>query len=341
MFYKRKKTYNRRYSVFTLFSISARAINVNGGDITLGNNGDLFSRTHPMDNIPFIYDTGTLLGKSEARKFAYDGVYGCAGLDARVTLPVAGDINGQDIYILNEHIGLLVWAGDTSYSSARPLKGNNWQNIFSQWCSHDSQGYSVYVKPVILKRSVSKQFIIPGTNIGEIKLVPRKGSIFTGKTSFTFSINRMIINDTASTCTLQTPSSITVHLPAVSRNSFPASGDEIFAGQANIRLHCESGVTVYATLTDATAPGNRTDMLTLSNSSTARGVGLKIYKNNDSAPVKFGADSPSKGNVNQWLLSTGNEQFPSVLLKARYVNTGEPFIPGTVHALMTYTFSYQ
>ncbi|WP_250147400.1 fimbrial protein, partial [Escherichia coli] len=75
--------------------------------------------------------------------------------------------------------------------------------------------------------------------------------------------------------------------------------------------------------------------------STATGVGLRIYKNTDSAPLKFGPDSPLKGNENQWQLSTGTETSPSVRLYVKYVNTGEGINPGTVNGVSTFTFSYQ
>lgn len=331
------------------------SVNFDVSDVVLGNSGGNYTRVYSMDNVPFIYDTNTIIGSREARKYEYRDsngrqVLSCAGLDAKVNLPVAGVINGQSIYKLNDYIGLVIWAGDTAWNKAKPLSGNQWNNVFSGFCGPDAQGYSVFVKPVIMKRTPTKQFIIPRTILGSIK-IRNMGKImggtssavnteFKGKTEFTFSINNMVITNGAKSCKLLTPSNMNIALPAISTNSISRSGDELFAGQTNIRLQCEEGVTVWATLTDATNPANRTDNLTLT-SSTATGVGLKIYKNDDTTAVKFGPDSPIKGNINQWKLSTGTEIMPEVTLKAYYVNKTGNITPGELKGIATFTFSYQ
>ncbi|EMW9312560.1 fimbrial protein [Salmonella enterica] len=318
-----------------------QAINFNTTDVVLGHPGGSYSRSYSMDNLPFIYETGTTLGIRDPYKFNYLRNYNCGGLDAKVNLSVVGSINGQDIYKLTDDVGLLVWMGDTAFNKANPMTGNNWRNVFNQYCTHSSQGYSVYVKPVILKRSTTRLFSTPLTTIGSIRLRPMRGSVFTGKTEFTVSVNNMNINNGARSCTLQTPSGMAVTLPTISQMSIPRAGDEVFAGMVNIRLQCDPEVTVFASLTDSTNPANRSDLLTLAGASTARGVGLKIYRNEDPAALKFGADSPVKGNENQWRLSVGAETSPSVQLKARYINTGGYITPGTVTGISTITFSYQ
>ncbi|ECZ0012478.1 fimbrial protein [Salmonella enterica subsp. enterica] len=324
-----------------LLSGPAAALAFNATDVTLGAAGASYTRYYSMDNVPFVYDTGTFLGVNEYRKFRYGGSRYCGGLDARVDLPVIGTLNGQSLYRLTEDTGLLVWAGDTKFTSARALSGNNWTDVFHQWCSSDSQGYSVYVRPVILKRSATRQYFIPFTTVGSIRLRGMNGSVFTGRTAFMFSLNSMVLNNGARSCTLQTPASTTVPLPAISSMSLPRTGDEIFAGMTRTGLNCEPGVAVYATLTDSTNPANRSDILTLTPSSTATGVGLKIYKNEETTALRFGPDSPVRGNENQWKLSAGRESFPSVQLKVRYVNTGGTLTPGTVNGVSTITFSYQ
>lgn len=98
------------------------------------------------------------------------------------------------------------------------------------------------------------------------------------------------------------------------------------------------GGTVYITLTDATTPANRTDLLTLTGSSTAGGVGIRI-RNSSRAAVSFGPDSPVAGNTNQWLVGP-SDSTTSVPMSAEYVATGS-VTPGTVRALATFTMSYQ
>ncbi|WP_179950203.1 hypothetical protein [Burkholderia sp. MSMB1826] len=73
-----------------------------------------------------------------------------------------------------------------------------------------------------------------------------------------------------------------------------ATGDTGF----NIGLKCQSGASLYVTLTDLTAPANTSDQLTLAPASTAKGVKLHILRNG--SPVGYGPDSRVAGNPNQW-----------------------------------------
>lgn len=333
-----------KYIIFVtglVSSIQAFPIEFNTQDVVLGLDGGSYTRQYSMDNVPFVYDTGTTIGLRDAYKFPYKSSWACGGLDAKIDLPVVGNINSQSIYKLTDNVGLIIWAGDTNFGSAKPMSGNNWSDVFHQFCSGSSQGYSVYVKPVILKRSTTGQFNIPFTPIGSIRLRAMNGSIFTGKTEFRFSLNHMLINNEARSCTLQTSPNMVVTLPTISMVSLPHTGNETFGGVADIRLNCEPSVIAYATLTDNTNPANRGDLLTLTKASTATGIGLKIYKNNDVTALKFGPDSPIKRNENQWQLSSVQETSPTVQLKVRYVNTGRNITPGTVIGIATITFSYQ
>lgn len=327
------------FSGLCLSAYKSFAVNVNTQDVILGPSGGVYSRHYSMDNVPFIYNTGDSLGERHGKQFVYaDGQQHCAGLDAKIDLPIVGSINGYSIYKLTEYVGLIISVG--GLDNPPPITGNNWVNVFHQGCS-SSLGYSVYLNPVILKRSYTRSFNLPLTQVGRVRLRPINGSVFTGKTEFTFSINNSTIVSDARSCTLLNPANMTVPLPTISAMSIPNASDELFAGIINIRLNCESGVTVYATLTDASTPSNRSDLLTLTRISTASGVGLKIYKNDDTTALRFGADSPIKGNENQWRLSSGIEAFPSVQLKVKYTNVNGVITPGTVNGISTITFSYQ
>ncbi|ELS1179535.1 adhesin, partial [Escherichia coli] len=67
-----------------------------------------YSLTHAMDNLPYVFDeAGATIGYSAVTVWQYPrGVRVCAGLDAKVGLPVVGSINGQDIYGVTDEVGL-------------------------------------------------------------------------------------------------------------------------------------------------------------------------------------------------------------------------------------------
>ncbi|KAI3592587.1 hypothetical protein D9X30_2324 [Cupriavidus sp. U2] len=105
-----------------------------------------------------------------------------------------------------------------------------------------------------------------------------------------------------------------------------------------IGLQCDTDTNVFITLTDATMPGNRTDLLTLASDSTAQGVRLRI-RNPDNEPVRFGPDSATAGTVNQWRVGQSSG-VTNIRMSAEYVSTGN-VMAGTVRGLATFTMSYQ
>ncbi|EAW4526129.1 adhesin [Salmonella enterica] len=311
-------------------------------DVTIGDPGFIYSTNqYSMDSLPYEIDSGHAIGKTEPRKFPFWPHKICAGIDAKVNLPVIGSMKGQSLYKINDELGVLVWAGDSNFKKPVAMSGNSWTDVFHQWCSPDSQGYSFFVHPVILKRNTSGEINVPATTIGNIKLRYISGdTTVSGKLDFSVTLNNLRIRNEAKSCRLLTPSSMNVTLATVSKYAIPHVGDEVVAGAARISLQCDENVNVWATLTDATNPSNRGDLLTLTNSSDAQGVGLKIYKDDNASALKFGPDSYIKNNINQWEFSS-SEINPTVLLKAKYVNTDGNIIPGSVNGLTTFTFSYQ
>lgn len=141
----------------------------------------------------------------------------------------------------------------------------------------------------------------------------------------------------ALTCRVTTPS-VDVPLRNVNVTELRTRGDS--AGRTNflIGLQCDAGSNVHITLTDATRPANRTNLLTLTSASTARGVRIRI-RNPDDNPVRFGPDSPVAGNTNQWRVGA-SDATDSIAMSAEYVASGT-VSPGTVRALATFTMSYQ
>ncbi|RZT42959.1 fimbrial protein [Cupriavidus agavae] len=151
------------------------------------------------------------------------------------------------------------------------------------------------------------------------------------------TVNLGTLSVTSRTCTVTTPS-VNVPMSRALASTLSRIGEVTGTTNFTIGLQCESGFAVHITLTDATTPGNRTDILTLAPASTAEGVGIRIRKA-DNMPVSFGPDSAVPENTNQWLVDV-SDGLSSIPMTAEYVATGA-VTPGTVHGLATFTMSYQ
>lgn len=143
----------------------------------------------------------------------------------------------------------------------------------------------------------------------------------------------------AQTCTVTTKN-VYVHLDTIKPADLAAAGNN-GAGTKNfnIGLHCQSGSSVYVTLTDLTNTGNGSDLLTLSAGSTASGVKLRILRNNGTTPVYFGKDSIAPGNPGQWFVGP-SASTTGIPLAVQYVATGA-VQAGMVYGVATFTMSYQ
>ena len=153
------------------------------------------------------------------------------------------------------------------------------------------------------------------------------------------------ITVTAKACTITSGAANTVVMPQLVTYSLKAVGDVSATKSApfSLGLKCDAGVSVYATLTDATDPANTSNILSLAKNSTAAGLGIQIMKKGTTIPLNFGPDSAAKGNKNQWLVGTSvaSGSVISVPFEARYIKTEETIKPGAMSALSTITFSYQ
>lgn len=124
----------------------------------------------------------------------------------------------------------------------------------------------------------------------------------------------------------------------------PGSGSPLVP--FSVRMNCEGGggggrLFVWMTLTDATDPGNRSTVLSLSNDATARGLGVQVLRA-DGQVVSLGADSSQLGNPGQWhagSVAHGQAVF-EVPLRARYIQTAPAVSAGSAGALATFTFAY-
>lgn len=154
----------------------------------------------------------------------------------------------------------------------------------------------------------------------------------------TDTLNTASITTTPITCSVTTPS-VSVTLPNISTTSLSSVGQTTGDTPFNIGLNCNSGASVYVTLTDANTPGNTSELLSLGPSSTAAGVKLRIHESNNGTLVFFGPDFPTAGNTNQWLVGS-SASTSNIPLTVHYYRDGA-LTAGTVNAVATFTMSYQ
>lgn len=133
----------------------------------------------------------------------------------------------------------------------------------------------------------------------------------------------------------------TIPMSDVPTSRFPTVGSSAKGGRLDLTLQCSRGVSVSAVMTDQSNTANTGNVLSLTPSSTARGIGIRFYTDKFSGPIAFGPDSASSGSQNQWNIGKANvdgQKF-TVPLSAEYVRTG-PITIGSANGLASITFSY-
>ncbi|PAK12442.1 fimbrial protein [Burkholderia ubonensis] len=148
----------------------------------------------------------------------------------------------------------------------------------------------------------------------------------------------------AGSCRLASGATQSVTMPKVSVYGIEHARDTsgVSSSPFSFGLQCDPEVKVYATMTDASNPLNLSDTLSLGAGSTARGVGIQIYRENETTPVRYGPDSSVSGNSNQWYVGTaGSNGVVGLSFRAKYAATGTTITAGSVKAQSTITFSYQ
>lgn len=178
-------------------------------------------------------------------------------------------------------------------------------------------------------------------NVGNFVL-PQQGN-FVG-----FQINLaspMQINFTKPSCSVTSPSTIAVALGAFPVAHFTAIGSKSSPMPFTIQVTCVDGPTgsntqMSTTLTDASGTniGNTGNTLSLSSTSTAKGIGIQITYNG--AVESYGPDSNANGNTNQFLLGTGSNGVYNYPFYAYMIRTGT-VTAGSVNSTMTFTMNYQ
>lgn len=165
------------------------------------------------------------------------------------------------------------------------------------------------------------------------------GIFFVGDTALEYF--RVTGNDftVQSTSCLVNTKSVDVDMGTVTPTELP-SVNSVSPRVSNfsLDLSCQSGSNVYVTFTDNQNPTNSSNRLGLASSSSASGVAIQVLK--DGTPVLFGPDSSAPGTLNQIPLGAAPDGKLTVPLAARYIRTGT-LVPGSVHGVATFTFSYQ
>lgn len=111
----------------------------------------------------------------------------------------------------------------------------------------------------------------------------------------------------------------------------------------NISFECAAGTRAFITFSDMSNPNNRTDILSLTKSSTAKGAGIRIFDSENKA-VSYGPDSSALGTFGQIPIAASNQGGEVLLLlTTRYVSlsTGDAIKPGRADAMTTFTLAYQ
>jgi type 1 fimbria pilin len=161
------------------------------------------------------------------------------------------------------------------------------------------------------------------------KLWPQSAPVYTG--SATGALN-------SATCSVQTQA-LAVYLPKANVRSFDAGLGAVAGRQAfQLEFTCSTGTQVSIVITDVVTPANRSNALTLSPESTAKGIGVQVLKG-DGTPVLFGPDAVGVTVENQWLIGSSPNGILVLPLSAQYIRTG-PIIPGSIKAMATFTMSY-
>jgi type 1 fimbria pilin len=153
--------------------------------------------------------------------------------------------------------------------------------------------------------------------------------IYTGSATGTLNV---------ATCSVQTQD-LAVNLPTPAVRAFAAGVGAVAGRQAfHLDFNCAAGAQVSIVITDAVSPSNRSNVLTPSSESTAKGIGVQVLKG-DGTPVLFGPDQVGASVANQWLIGSSPTGVLVLPLSAQYIRTGA-ITPGSIKALETFTMSY-
>ena len=204
---------------------------------------------------------------------------------------------------------------------------------FSETLTGTTGTYPMYMQAVLV--------VTGPIGTGTLTTLPSLTVTYSGSCFPTVSATQYVNTGSqivAATCQVTT-GAIQVTLPKALSTNLKAAGATTGASPLAIGLNCASGVKVNVTLSDATTPSNRTNVLSLASGSSASGLGIQILYG--STPISYGADSATAGNSNQWSAGTAAGGAMQIPLTAQYIRTTGTLVPGSVKGAATFTMSYQ
>ena len=233
-------------------------------------------------------------------------------------------------------VGFAMMAQDPN----RPLRAIGLENVGLYGTPDEIRYWGVHGRVFLVATGPVTGGTINGFNVGRFTL---DKSDINSPGYHAINFNATVIHPPRKpTCTVSTPG-VNMALGTIATHDFQGPGSTAGSVTESIALDCAAGTgsktDVLITLTDQSQPANRSDVLSLSNTSTAQGVALQLL--HGTTLVRYGPDSSAIGNPNQWLAgSTGNGVF-RIPLTARYVQTDTRIIPGKANGVATFTLSYR
>lgn len=244
-------------------------------------------------------------------------------------------------------IGWIMGARDTNAPAWTPLTQNETQVYpFSDSGTGGSTSFGANVQFAFVKLPGN---LNPGSNI----FSSQKIADFTCYRNGTFvqtaniNVNTTNINVQALSCEVTSAKSVSIPLGGAngfSTTVLPPVNGNFGEYSTDVSLRCNSGIVPWMTLTDASNAGNTSNIIGLSPNSTASGVGVQVFYNNEATAKSLGLDSSSKGNPNQFQVgnrTTGDGQIVTIPLNFKYIRAQESVTPGDANAAATVTLSYQ
>lgn len=136
-----------------------------------------------------------------------------------------------------------------------------------------------------------------------------------------------------------------IQLLDIKTNNIRKIGDMHQAGSFSLQIDCNTANTHIAmAFTDATTPSNTSDILTIKNDNkSAKGVGLKIFYDNNNNPISFSPQPASFINKSpqQWELPITKSHFHQSNFHIYYINTSGKIIPGEVTGGILTTIAFK
>lgn len=150
------------------------------------------------------------------------------------------------------------------------------------------------------------------------------------------------INVAAAGCTVASPGEENLPFGQFNASQFPTVGSTSGTRAITVRLQCDPNVNLAFTITDQSNPANRTENITLTPDSTARGLEVQaVDMRSGSGIYRLGPDSSAAGVENQYpIVNTGAGGEVDFPIGFQYIRTGT-LEGGSANARATLTFSYQ